>query len=265
MYGMRTTAVRAAAPIAAILLLAGCADGGEDPFAVTAGGASAKTTTTTTTSPVGKGPTDKAPTATTAPSSRTPEQAQALATTLALTPEDWGTGVVKQSTYEYAGETWTDYAADCTQQSVPLPATLVGQWVRQVQLPPDAANPGRLSSGSTSVIVHKDVGGAHEQVQNARQVKDRCATRIYTDGTQAKDTPGAAQPSLPEADEVFAEEGQMFDKSGAGPWPYVVLTVRKDTVVFSAYFTSTTADRLPEVRTRTTQAARLMLDRLLRS
>ncbi|MFI1386192.1 hypothetical protein [Embleya sp. NPDC020886] len=245
-----------------VLLLAGCADGGDDPFAITPNGAP------TGTSPVvkGPGPTTTRPSATpatSAPPSRTPEQAQALAASLALTPEDWGTGFAKQGTYEFAGETWTDYAADCTQQTVPLAPSITGQWVRQVQLS-DTAQTKVLSSGSTTVVVHKDVRGAHEQVQNAHQVKDRCPTRTYTDGTQAKDTPGAEQPPFAEADEVFAEEGLMYPKGGGGPYPYVVLTLRKDTVVMSAYFSAPAADRMPEVRTRTTQAARLMLDRLLR-
>ncbi|MYS83294.1 hypothetical protein [Embleya scabrispora] len=261
MYGTGRAVVRAIGPVLGILLLAGCADDGDDPFAV---GPNASPTGA---APVAKGPgptpTTTRPAGTSAPPSRTPEQAQALAASLALTPEDWGTGFVRQSTYEFAGETWTDYAADCTQQSVPLPASILGQWVRQVQMP-ETAQASVLSSGSTTVIVHKDVRGAREQVQNAHQVKDRCPTRTYSDGTRAKDTPGAAQPTFAEADEVFAEEGLMHPKGGGEPYPYVVLTVRKDTVVMSSYFSAPTADRVPDVRTRGNQAARLMLDRLVR-
>lgn len=269
MYGITRVAVHAVGPVLGALLLAGCADGGDDPFAV------APEAAPTSADPMVKGPGPSGspsrpsasatrPVAGTAPPSRTAEQAQALATSLALGPEDWGTGFVRQSTYEFSGETWIDYAADCTQQTVPLAPSIVGQWVRQVQLP-DPGQPTQLSSGSTTVIVHKDVRGAREQAQNARQVKDRCPTRTYTDGTEAKDTPGARQPAFPEADEVFAEEGLMYPKAGGGPYPYVVLTLRKDTVVMSSYFSGPTADRLPDVRTRATQAGRLMLDRLLRS
>ncbi|MGC0419309.1 hypothetical protein [Embleya sp. AB8] len=259
MSGTSSTAVRAIGPILGALMLAatGCAKSGGDPFAVTPNTAPAS-------APSGNPGAAGAPVTTSAPPNRTPEQAQALATSIALTPEDWGTGFVKQSTYEFAGKTWTDYAADCTQQTVPLAPSIIGQWVRQVQLP-DAAQPNTLSSGSTSTIVHKDARGAHDQVQNAHQVKDRCPTRTYTDGTQAKDTPGAAQPVFPEADEVFAEEGTMNLKSGGIPYVYVVVTVRKEAVAMSAYFSAPGADRLPDVRTRTVQAARLMLDRLLRA
>ncbi|MFI6586585.1 hypothetical protein [Embleya sp. NPDC050493] len=261
MYGKGRTAARAIGPVLGILLLAGCADGGDDPFAIDPNAAA------TGAAPVAKGPGPTAtagrPTADSAPPSRTPEQAQALAASLALTPEDWGTGFVRQSTYEFAGETFTDYAADCTQRTVPLPPSLVGQWVRQVQLP-GGAQATVLPSGSTAVLVHTDVRGAREQVRNAHQVKDRCPTRTYPDGTRAKDTPGAAQPTFAEADEAFAEEGLMYPKDGGEPYPYVVVTVRKDTVVMSSYFSAPDAARLSEVRDRTTQAARLMLDRLVR-
>lgn len=267
--GTRRTMLRVMGPLLGALLLAGCADSGDGPFAVV------PNATSTDASPVAKGPgttpsstasttATSRPSGTTAPPSRSPEQAQTLARSLALTPEDWGGGFVKQSTYEFAGETWTDYAADCTQQTVPLPASIIGQWVRQVQQS-DAAQPNTLSSGSTSAIVHKDVRGVRDQVQNARQVKDRCPTRTYTDGTQAKDTPGAPQPPFAEADEVFAEEGLMYLKSGGSPYAYVVVTLRKDTVAMSAYFSAPGPEHMADVRTRATQAARLMLDRLLRS
>ncbi|WP_143658001.1 hypothetical protein [Embleya scabrispora] len=263
--GPKRTMLRAIGPLLAALVLAGCADSGDGPFAVV------PNSTSTDASPVAKGPGTTAstsatprPSGTTAPPSRSPEQAQTLARSLALAPEDWGGGFVKQSTYEFAGETWTDYAADCTQQTVPLPSSIIGQWVRQVQQS-DAAQSNALSSGSTSAIVHKDTRGARDQVQNAHQVKDRCPTRTYTDGTQAKDTPGAPQPTFAEADEVFAEEGLMYLKSGGSPYAYVVVTLRKDTVAMSAYFSAPGPEHMADVRTRATQAARLMLDRLLRS
>ncbi|MYV98313.1 hypothetical protein, partial [Streptomyces sp. SID3343] len=200
---------------------------------------------------------------TTAPP-RTREQAQALATSLALTPEDWGTGFTRQATYEWAGETWSDYAADCSQQTVALPASLTGQWSRAVQLA-DPAGPLMLTSGSTNAFVYRDARAARDALQNNRQVDDRCAKRTYTDGTKITFLPGAPQPAYPDADEVQAEEGEIVQPDGGGPYPYLVLTVRKDDIVLSAYLKAPTRDRLADIRTRCTQAVRLMLDRLERS
>jgi hypothetical protein len=263
---MRTLTRRAAGPVVGLFLLtttAACADSGDGPFAVPTKAVTEGPGAASTAPPTAARPTTTAPPKTTAPP-RTRDQARALATSLALTPEDWGAGFTKQTTYEGAGESWSDYAADCSQQTVALPASLLGQWSRAVQLP-DPAGPVMLTSGSTNALVYQDARAARDSLQNNRQVDDRCAKRTFTDGTKITFLPGAPQPAFPDADEVLAEEGEIVQPDGGGPYPYLVLSVRKDGVVLVAYLKAPTKDRLTDIRTRCTQAARLMLDRLERS
>jgi hypothetical protein len=256
---MRTLTRSTIGPVVGLLLLTaitGCANSGDGPFAIPTkgGGAGAESTpgASTTSSPTTSSP------------PRTREQAQALATSLALTPQDWGATFTKQASYEGAGETWSDYAADCSQQTVALPASLIGQWSRAVQLP-DPEGPIMLTSGSTNVLVYQDERAARDSLQNNRQVDERCAKRTFTDGTKITFLPGAPQPPYPDADEVLAEEGEIVQTDGGGPYPFLVLNVRKGNVLLVAYLKAPTKDRLADIRTRCTQAARLMLDRLERS
>jgi len=264
---MRIRAIAAIGPIVGVLLLTGCADKSATPFVKPldepTGSAPAGT------DPVGRPPVP--PTgreSTNTPTPRTSAQAQGLAVTLALAPTDWGSEYVRQNTYEFAGETWTDFGPTCAQRTVSIPATVVGQWTRQVQID-NAAATAVTFSGGTGAIVHRDEAGARGQMADSRATGDRCTTRTYTDGTRAECVPVAAPPAFAGVDEAYVEEGVMYPRSSAtkpegtgGPYPYTMVYLRRGDVVLTAYLTGPTPDKAQEAREGAARAARLMLDRL---
>jgi len=261
---MKIGAIAAVGPIVGVLLLTGCADKGATPFAKPLDEPTGSVPATT--EPVVRPPI--APTRaqdTGTPTPRTSAQAQGLAITLALTPTDWGSDYVKQNTYEFAGETWTDFGPQCAQRSVPPPTTVIGQWTRQVQINNADATAVTFSGGS-GAIVHRDVAGARTQMADARASGNRCTTRTYPDGTRAENAPVASPPAFAGADEVYAEEGVMYPKTGsAGPFPYTSLFLRRGDVVLTTYLTGPTPDRAAEAREGAGRAARTMLRRLAAS
>jgi len=258
---MRIGTGAAIGPIVGVLLLTGCADKGATPFAKPPDAPTGSVPATT--EPVRRPPI--APTRaddTGTPTPRTSAQAHGLAVTLALTPTDWGSEYVKQNTYEFAGETWTDFGPQCAQRTIPVPETVVGQWSRQVQIN-NADATAVTFSGGTGAIVHRSEAGARGQLADSRAAGVRCGTRTYPDGTRAESAPAASPPAFAGADEVYVEEGVMYPKTGsAGPYPYTMVFLRRDDVVLTAYLTGPTPDRAVEAREGAGRAARLMLERL---